>query len=193
MFTYNSKFSVNKSIDDVFKLIYEVSDNKSDIPDKISSTEENINDNIYKIIEWDINNWCIIKGKRIKVENIYIYVNDLPEYLKDIVVEDDKFIRMRRKHVIINDGKKYKEVITKSKITNLKNVYMYLFKVMNTLKLIKIKEKLKLTYLNDNETRVDITVSVNILIQTNKEDLEKYLKVVFENLSNNIKKKILSQ
>lgn len=193
MFTYNSKFSVNKSINDVFKLIYEVSENKSDIPDKISSTEENINDNIYKIIEWDINNWCIIKGKRIKVENIYIYVNDLPEYLKDIVVEDDKFIRMRRKHVIINDGKKYKEVITKSKITNLKNVYMYLFKVMNTLKLIKIKEKLKLTYLNDNETRVDITVSVNILIQTNKEDLEKYLKVVFENLSNNIKKKILSQ
>ena len=192
MFTYNSKFSVNKSIDDVFKLIYEVSDNKSDIPEKISSTEENINDNIYKIIEWDINNWCIIKGKRIKVENIYIYVNDLPEYLKDIVVEDDKFIRMRRKHVIINDGKKYKEVITKSKITNLKNAYMYILKVLNTLKLIKIKEKLKLTYLNDNETCVDIKVSVNILIPINKEDLEKYLKVVFENLSNNIKRKILS-
>lgn len=192
MFTYNSKFSVNKSIDDVFKLIYEVSDNKSDIPEKISSTEENINDNIYKIIEWDINNWCIIKGKRIKVENIYIYVNDLPEYLKDIVVEDDKFIRMRRKHVIINDGKKYKEVITKSKITNLKNAYMYILKVLNTLKLIKIKEKLKLTYSNDNETYVDITVSVNILIPINSEDLEKYLKVVFENLSNNIKRKILS-
>jgi hypothetical protein len=192
MFTYNSKFSVNKSIDDVFKLIYEVSDNKSDIPEKISSTEENINDNIYKIIEWDINNWCIIKGKRIKVENIYIYVNDLPEYLKDIVVEDDKFIRMRRKHVIINDGKKYKEVITKSKITNLKNAYMYILKVLNTLKLIKIKEKLKLTYLDDNETCVDITVSVNILIPINNEDLEKYLKVVFENLSNNIKRKILS-
>ena len=192
MFTYNSKFSVNKPINDVFKLIYEVSDNKSDIPEKISSTEENINDNIYKIIEWDINNWCIIKGKRIKVENIYIYVNDLPEYLKDIVVEDDKFIRMRRKHVIINDGKKYKEVITKSKITNLKNAYMYILKVLNTLKLIKIKEKLKLTYSNDNETCVDITVSVNILIPINNEDLEKYLKVVFENLSNNIKRKILS-
>jgi hypothetical protein len=193
MLTYNSKFSVNKPIDDVFKLIYEVSDNNSEIPEKISSTEENINDNLYKIIEWDINNWCIIKGKRIKVENIYIYVNDLPEYLKDIVVEDDKFIRMRRKHVIINDGKKYKEVITKSKITNLKNAYMYILKVLNTLKLIKIKEKLKLTYLNDNETCVDIKVSVNILIPTNNEDLEKYLKVVFENLSNNIKMKIVSQ
>jgi hypothetical protein len=193
MFTYNSKFSVNKPIDDVFKLIYQVSDNNSEIPEKISSTEENINDNLYKIIEWDINNWCIIKGKRIKVENIYIYVNDLPEYLKDIVVEDDKFIRMRRKHVIINDGKKYKEVITKSKITNLKNAYMYILKVLNTLKLIKIKEKLKLTYLNDNETCVDIKVSVNILIPTNNEDLEKYLKVVFENLSNNIKTKILSK
>ena len=193
MFTYNSKFCVNKPIDDVFNLIYQVSDNNSEIPEKISSTEENINDNLYKIIEWDINNWCIIKGKRIKVENIYIYVNDLPEYLKDIVVEDDKFIRMRRKHVIINDGKKYKEVITKSKITNLKNVYMYILKVLNTLKLIKIKEKLKLTYLNDNETCVDIKVSVNILIPANNEDLEKYLKVVFENLSNNIKTKILSK
>jgi hypothetical protein len=61
------------------------------------------------------------------------------------------------------------------------------------LKLIKIKEKLKLTYLNDNETCVDIKVSVNILIPTNNEDLEKYLKVVFENLSNNIKMKIVSQ
>jgi hypothetical protein len=193
MFTYNSKFSVNKPIDDVFNLIYQVSNNNSEILEKISSTEENINDNLYKIIEWDINNWCIIKGKRIKVENIYIYVNDLPEYLKDIVVEDDKFIRMRRKHVIINDGKKYKEVITKSKITNLKNAYMYILKVLNTLKLIKIKEKLKLTYLNDNETCVDIKVSVNILIPTNNEDLEKYLKVVFENLSNNIKTKILSK
>jgi len=192
MFTYNSKFSVNKPIEDVFNLIYQVSDNNSEILEKISSTEENINDNLYKIIEWDINNWCIIKGKRIKVENIYIYVNDLPEYLKDIVVEDDKFIRMRRKHVIINDGKKYKEVITKSKITNLKNAYMYILKVLNTLKLIKIKEKLKLTYSNDNETCVDITVSVNILIPINNEDLEKYLKVVFENLSNNIKRKILS-
>jgi hypothetical protein len=193
MLTYNSKFSVNKPIDDVFKLIYEVSDNNSEIPEKISSKEENINADLYKIIEWVINNWCIIKGKRVKVENIYIYVNDLPEYLKDIVVEDDKFIRMRRKHVIINDGKKYKEVITKSKITNLKNAYMYILKVLNTLKLIKIKEKLKLTYLNDNETCVDIKVSVNILIPTNNEDLEKYLKVVFENLSNNIKMKIVSQ
>jgi hypothetical protein len=69
---------------------------------------------------------------------------------------------------------------------------MYLLKVLYTLKLIKIKEKLKLTYSNDNETCVDITVSVNILIPINNEDLEKYLKVVFENLSNNIKRKILS-
>ena len=72
MLTYNSKFSVNKPIDDVFKLIYEVSDNNSEIPEKISSKEENINADLYKIIEWVINNWCIIKGKRVKVENIYI-------------------------------------------------------------------------------------------------------------------------
>jgi hypothetical protein len=152
----------------------------------------NINANLYKILEWNINNnWDIINGRRRKIESIYIYVNDFPKYLKEVVVEDDNYIRMRRKHTIVNDGEKYKVIITKNKITNLKLGYLYIIKALCTLKIVKIKEKVSLTYINDRKTKIDICVKVNIPIIINDE-LEKYLKVVFESLLNNIKKKVES-
>jgi hypothetical protein len=185
MFTYNSKFSVKKPINDVFKSIFEIPENKEK-----SVEEDNINDNVYKVIEWDINNWSIINGKRRKLENIYIYVNDLPEYLKELVIENDNFIRMRRKHTIINNGEKYKEIITKNYVTNLKSAYLFIMKALDTLKLVKIKEKVSLTYVNDKETCVDIVVKVDIPIVLNDE-LEKYLKMIFECILDNIKKKLI--
>ena len=133
MFSYNSNFSVNKHIDNVFKSIYDVpedysrvspkdndknieeddddDDNDNEIDNDINSQvavdrkdSTNINANLYKIIEWNINNnWDIINGRRRKIESIYIYVNDFPTYLKDVVVEDANYIRMRRKHTIMND------------------------------------------------------------------------------------------
>lgn len=220
MFLYNSNFSVNKPIDVVFKLIYEVPEDYSSVSvkDNGNSNEDdeedndndndddsndsrvaldmkdstNINANLYKILEWNINNnWDIINGRRRKIESIYIYVNDFPKYLKEVVVEDDNYIRMRRKHTIVNDGDKYKVIVTKNKITNLKLGYLYIIKALCTLKIVKIKEKVSLTYINDRETRVDIVVKVNIPIIINDE-LEKYLNVVFESLLNNIKKKVES-
>ncbi len=217
MFLYNSNFSVNKPINNVFKLIYEVpedyssskgdkdeeddeEDNDNDNDDDSNDSRvaldmkdsTNINANLYKIIEWNINNnWDIINGRRRKIESIYIYVNDFPKYLKEVVVEDDNYIRMRRKHTIMNDGEKYKVIITKNKITNLKLGYLYIIKALCTLKIVKIKEKVSLTYINDKETKVDIVVKVNIPIIINDE-LEKYLNVVFESLLNNIKNKVES-
>lgn len=221
MFSYNSNFSVNKHIDNVFKSIYDVpedysrvspkdndknieeddddDDNDNEIDNDINSQvavdrkdSTNINANLYKIIEWNINNnWDIINGRRRKIESIYIYVNDFPAYLKDVVVEDDNYIRMRRKHTIMNDGDKYKVIITKNKITNLKLGYLYIIKALCTLKIVKIREKVSLTYINDNQTRIDIAVKVNIPIIIN-DDLEKYLKIVFESVLNNIKNKVMS-
>lgn len=221
MFSYNSNFSVNKHIDNVFKSIYDVpedysrvspkdndknieeddddDDNDNEIDNGVDSQvavdrkdSTNINANLYKIIEWNINNnWDIINGRRRKIESIYIYVNDFPTYLKDVVVEDDNYIRMRRKHTIMNDGDKYKVIITKNKITNLKLGYLYIIKALYTLKIVKIREKVSLTYINDNQTRIDIAVKVNIPIIIN-DDLEKYLKIVFESVLNNIKNKVMS-
>ena len=223
MFLYNSNFSVNKPIDVVFKLIYEVPEDYSScsgasVIDKGNSNEDddddndndndddsndssvaldmkdstNINANLYKILEWNINNnWDIINGRRRKIESIYIYVNDFPKYLKEVVVEDDNYIRMRRKHTIVNDGDKYKVIVTKNKITNLKLGYLYIIKALCTLKIVKIKEKVSLTYINDRETRIDVAVKVNIPIIINDE-LEKYLNIVFQSVLNNIKKKVES-
>ena len=223
MFLYNSNFSVNKPIDNVFKLIYEVPedysvgsggscvstkdnyDNEDDDNDNDDDNDSNdsrvaldmkdstnINSDLYKILEWNINNnWDIINGRRMKIESIYIYVNDFPKYLKELVVEDDNYIRMRRKHTIINDGRKYKVIVTKSKITNLKLSYSYIIKALSTLKIVKIKEKVSLTYINDRETIIDVSVKANIPIIIN-DDLEKYLNVVFQSVLNNIKKKVES-
>ena len=214
MYIYNSNFSVNKSINNVFNLIYEVSEDYSNSPsvskkdnnntkddDEDNNVNQvaldmkdstNINANLFKILEWNINNnWDIINGRRKKIESIYIYVNDFPKYLKEVVVEDDNYIRMRRKHTIINDGRKYKVIITKSKITNLKLSYSYIIKALSTLKIVKIKEKVSLTYINDRETIIDVSVKANIPIIIN-DDLEKYLNVVFQSVLNNIKKKVES-
>jgi hypothetical protein len=98
---------------------------------------------------------------------------------------------MRRKHTIINDGRKYKVIVTKSKITNLKLSYSYIIKALSTLKIVKIKEKVSLTYINDRETIIDVSVKANIPIIIN-DDLEKYLNVVFQSVLNNIKKKVES-
>jgi hypothetical protein len=214
MYIYNSKFSVNKSINNVFNLIYEVSEDYSNslsVSEKDNNNTKdddednndnqvaldmkdstNINANLFKILEWNINNnWDIINGRRKKIESIYIYVNDFPKYLKELVVEDDNYIRMRRKHTIINDGRKYKVIVTKSKITNLKLSYSYIIKALSTLKIVKIKEKVSLTYINDRETIIDVSVKANIPIIIN-DDLEKYLNVVFQSVLNNIKKKVES-
>jgi hypothetical protein len=214
MYIYNSNFSVNKSINNVFNLIYEVSEDYSNSPsvskkdnnntkddDEDNNVNQvaldmkdstNINANLFKILEWNINNnWDIINGRRKKIESIYIYVNDFPKYLKELVVEDDNYIRMRRKHTIINDGRKYKVIVTKSKITNLKLSYSCIIKALSTLKIVKIKEKVSLTYINDRETIIDVSVKANIPIIIN-DDLEKYLNVVFQSVLNNIKKKVES-
>ena len=221
MFLYNSNFSVNKPVDNVFKLIYEVPEDYSSVSTKdkdkdngiVNDDDEddndsndsndscvaldmkdstNINSNIYKILEWNINNnWDIINGRRRKIESAYLYVNDFPKYLKEVVVEDDNYIRLRRKHTIVNDGEKYKVIVTKNKITNLKLGYLYIIKALCTLKIVKIKEKVSLTYINDRETRVDVAVKVNIPIIINDE-LEKYLNIVFQSVLNNIKKKVES-
>ena len=226
MFLYNSNFSVNKPIDNVFKLIYEVpedysvgsggsegssvstkdnDDNEDDDNDNDDDNDSNdsrvaldmkdstnINSDLYKILEWNINNnWDIINGRRRKIESAYLYVNDFPKYLKEVVVEDDNYIRLRRKHTIVNDGEKYKVIVTKNKITNLKLGYLYIIKALCTLKIVKIKEKVSLTYINDKETRIDVAVKVNIPIIINDE-LEKYLNVVFQSVLNNIKKKVES-
>ena len=61
MIELSSNIVIDKSLDDTFNRIY----------DKDTS---NINEDLYKIIEWKISEWKIKNGKRKKTEYIYIYM-----------------------------------------------------------------------------------------------------------------------
>lgn len=166
---------INKNLDDVFKIMYDTEDNF-----------DNINDEMYKILEWKMSNWKIKKGQRKKAAELYIYVNNLPEYLKNYTIENDNYIRIRRKYKIINDGAKYKELKCKDDIINLKNSYISLIKSM---KLINIKEHIKLSYIEDNKTELDFKIKINISIP-NKGEFENYIKVIFQNILDNLVDKL---
>jgi hypothetical protein len=97
-------------------------------------------------------------------------------------------IRIKRKYKILNDGTKYKELKCKEEITNLKKGYSSLIKA---LKLINIKENIKLTHVEDNKTELDIKIKINISIP-NKDDFENYIKIIFQNITDNLVKKLLA-
>jgi hypothetical protein len=177
MIELSTNIIIDKTVEDVFKLMYEQVDNSG-----------NINEELYKIIEWKISDWKIKNGKKKKVEQLYIYVNELPEYLKTYTIENDNFIRIKRKYKILNDGTKYKELKCKEEITNLKKSYSSLIKA---LKLINIKENIKLTHVEDNKTELDIKIKINISIP-NKDDFENYIKIIFQNITDNLVKKLLA-
>lgn len=177
MIELSTNINIDKSVDDVFKLMYDQIDNSN-----------NINEDLYKIIEWKISDWKIKNGKKKKVEQLYIYVNELPAYLKAYTVENDNYIRIKRKYKVVNDGTKYKEMKCKEEITNLKKGYSSLIK---TLKLINIKEYIKLTYIEDEKTELDMKIKINISIP-DKDDFENYIKLIFQNITNNLVKKLLA-
>jgi len=174
MIELSSNIVINKPLDDIFNKMY---DKNEDI---------NINEELYKIIEWKISDWKIKNGKRKKIEDIYIYVNELPEYLKSYTLENDKYIRIHRKYKIINDGIKYKELKCKDEIINLKKGYST---IINTLNLINIKEYIKLIYVEDNITELSIKCKIKISIP-NKEDFENYIKLIFQNILDNLVNKL---
>lgn len=61
MIELSTNINIDKSVDDVFKLMYDQIDNS-----------KNINEDLYKIIEWKISDWKIKNGKKKKVEQLYI-------------------------------------------------------------------------------------------------------------------------
>ena len=60
-----------------------------------------------------------------------------------------------------------------------------------TLKLINIKEYIKLTYIEDEKTELNNKIKINISIP-NKDDFENYIKLIFHNITNNLVKKLLA-
>ena len=62
--------------------------------------DDDLFNNVYKTIKWEMSEWFIKKGVKQKKEDIYIYVETLPDYFKSYTVENDKFLRICIKHKI---------------------------------------------------------------------------------------------
>ena len=97
--------------------------------------DDDLFNNVYKTIEWEMSEWFVKKGVTQKKEDIYIYVETLPDYFKSYTVENDKFLRICIKHKIKVDEVGYKKIKSRFIIKNIKSKYR---SIINGLDLIKI-------------------------------------------------------
>jgi hypothetical protein len=168
MIILKNNIIVNKGFDEVFDLIY--------------NYDDTIHESLYDIKEWKTSEWKVFKGKKIRNEEIYLHVESMTDSLNSYTEEENKHVRISRKHKIKNDGTKYKEIKTKYKIKNFKAIYRHIIKVLD---LINIKDVLKISDLGDGNTEVDILTRINVTLP-NKEIHELYGKEIFETITGNI-------
>lgn len=159
------------------------------IMNKLFSCEDDnhLFDNVYKIIEWNMSDWFIKKGVKQKKEDIYIYVDSLPDYFKAYTIENDKFLRICIKHKIKTDQTGYKKIKSRFIIKNIKSAYK---NIINGLALIKIINYMEITDIPRTKLiNVNINTEINLCIPS-KEEFELYLVDIFNTINEQLKIKM---
>jgi hypothetical protein len=137
--------TVNKNIEDVFHTLYE--DNNE------------IFDEHMQLIEWKKSEWNNNKRK----EDIYIYLESLPDELAKYTTEGDKYLRFKIKNKIMSE----KPRIIKSKF-KIQNVNQFFRTLLNDFNLIKIKNTVELNPITETTTTVKVVVTAKLIIPLNK-------------------------
>ena len=149
--------------------------------------DDDLFNNVYKTIKWEMSEWFIKKGVKQKKEDIYIYVETLPDYFKSYTVENDKFLRICIKHKIKVDDIGYKKIKSRFIIKNIKSKYR---SIINGLDLIKIINYMEINDIpNTKLINVNLNTEINLTIPY-KNDFENYLAGVFETINENFRKKL---
>ena len=149
--------------------------------------DDDLFNNVYKTIKWEMSEWFIKKGVKQKKEDIYIYVETLPDYFKSYTVENDKFLRICIKHKIKVDNDGYKKIKSRFIIKNIKSKYR---SIINGLDLIKIINYMEINDIpNTKLINVNLNTEINLTIPY-KNDFENYLAGVFETINENFRKKL---
>jgi hypothetical protein len=149
--------------------------------------DDDLFNNVYKTIKWEMSEWFIKKGVKQKKEDIYIYVETLPDYFKSYTVENDKFLRICIKHKIKVDDDGYKKIKSRFIIKNIKSKYR---SIINGLDLIKIINYMEINDIpNTKLINVNLNTEINLTIPY-KNDFENYLAGVFETINENFRKKL---
>ena len=143
--------------------------------------------NVYSIIEWKMSDWFIKKGIKQKKEDIYIYVDTLPDYFKAYTIENDKFLRVCIKHKIKTDNAGFKKIKSRFIIKNFKASYGTLINGMN---LIKVTNYMEITdIINTKLINVNLNTEIKLSIPS-KDEFETYLIGMFEIINENLKNKL---
>ena len=149
--------------------------------------DDDLFNNVYKTIEWEMSEWFVKKGVTQKKEDIYIYVETLPDYFKSYTVENDKFLRICIKHKIKVDEVGYKKIKSRFIIKNIKSKYR---SIINGLDLIKIINYMEINDIpNTKLINVNLNTEINLTIPY-KNDFENYLVGIFETINENFRKKL---
>ena len=149
--------------------------------------DDDLFNNVYKTIKWEMSEWFIKKGVKQKKEDIYIYVETLPDYFKSYTLENDKFLRICIKHKIKVDDDGYKKIKSRFIIKNIKSKYR---SIINGLDLIKIINYMEINDIpNTKLINVNLNTEINLTIPY-KNDFENYLAGVFETINENFRKKL---
>jgi len=194
-----------KKLNNTFLIDRKDGENADSIMEKLFSGKEDDNmfSNVYKIIEWNMSEWFIKNGVKQKKEDIYLYVESLPDYFKQYTVENDKFLRICVKHKIketkaaAKAAKKsvkeddnstgYKKIKSRFIIKNFKSGYR---SIINGLELIKVINYMEITEIpNTDLININISTDINLCIPM-KDDFENYLATTFDSINENLKKKL---
>jgi hypothetical protein len=209
-----------KKLNNTFLIDRKDGENADSIMEKLFSGKEDDNmfSNVYKIIEWNMSEWFIKNGVKQKKEDIYLYVESLPDYFKQYTVENDKFLRICVKHKI-KETKETKETKAAAKAAKksvkeddnsvsssrssrncgykkikskfiIKNFKSGYRSIINGLELIKVINYMEITEIpNTDLININISTDINLCIPM-KDDFENYLATTFDSINENLKKKL---
>ena len=162
--------------------------NTNTVLENIFSSEDNsIFDNVYKIIEWKMSDWFTKKGVTQKKEDIYIYVDSLPDYFKAYTIENDKYLRICIKHKIKTNNVDYKKIKSRFIIKNIKSTYNNLIKGLSLIKIINYMEISDIP--NTKLINVNLNTEINLHLPY-KDGFENYLVDIFNTINDNFKTKL---
>lgn len=143
---------VNKNINDIFNVLYE--DNY-----KLLTT-------LFDLREYNKGVW----ENNIRIDIATIYLEELPDILSNMFLNNEKIIKVKCKNILkINTPNEY-TVETKIYIVN--NI---LLKLINKLKLIKIKNIINIKKINENQSQMNIKTKIkSYILPPFKEIVERF-------------------
>jgi hypothetical protein len=166
------QFTTNKTINEVFDIIY--------------NSDDSIFSNVYAVNAWERSDWIVKRNIKQKSENICIYLDTLPDKLVEFTIEKNKELKLKIRNKVRKDLLRTKKIKTKLSILNINPIIKA---IITGLHLIKIKILTELQTIEENKTHVNIQVFVSLFIPE-KDAIEAFVEEISEALVNSLQQRL---